>query len=210
MNQDSLKVDWKKESGEHYKGHADGLLKDVFPWFVKDVEVYANFDFFNASVLEIGGGPGHMAEQFLTKSISRVVEADLSEGMLRFALEKNLADDRLEFIQANVENLPFKTNTFDLIFSRGSIFFWQDLPAALLQIKRVLSANGVAFIGGGYGMETPEEIVAPIIAKRKERSQKIPKIDLDKLIKLAETIGGRAKIISKKGRGFWFIWQPNA
>ena len=58
---------------------------------------------------------------------------------------------------ADVHALPFRDNSFDLVISRGSIFFWRDQSTALREIVRVLKPGGYAFIGGGYGRLLPKE-----------------------------------------------------
>lgn len=44
-----------------------------------------------------------------------------------------------------------KDESVDLGVSRGSVFFWEDLPRALTEIYRVLAPSGWAYIGGGFG-----------------------------------------------------------
>jgi ubiquinone/menaquinone biosynthesis C-methylase UbiE len=61
------------------------------------------------------------------------------------------AAERLRFVCADVHELPFADASFDIVVSRGSIYFWRDHTRALQEVMRVLRPDGVAFIGGGSG-----------------------------------------------------------
>ena len=61
--------------------------------------------------------------------------------------------------------MPFEDNYADLVVSRGSIFFWEDLGKAFSEILRVLKPGGVAFIGGGFGSAKIEEDIVKKMAK---------------------------------------------
>jgi ubiquinone/menaquinone biosynthesis C-methylase UbiE len=54
-------------------------------------------------------------------------------------------------VKSDVHATPFPDNSFDLIVSRGSVFFWNDLPGALREISRILKPGGIIFCGGGLG-----------------------------------------------------------
>jgi SAM-dependent methyltransferase len=56
-----------------------------------------------------------------------------------------------------VENIPFIDNYFDLIVSRGSIFFWEDMAKGLSEAYRVLKNGGAAYIGGGTSRLMPRD-----------------------------------------------------
>ncbi|MGH1353309.1 MAG: class I SAM-dependent methyltransferase [Methyloligellaceae bacterium] len=60
-------------------------------------------------------------------------------------------------IQGDPENLPFESGAFDLVISALSLHFVNDLPGALLQIRRVLRPDGL-FIGVMPGGRTLFEL----------------------------------------------------
>jgi len=64
---------------------------------------------------------------------------------------------------ADEEFLPFKENSFDLILSLLSLHWVNDLPGALIQIRRILKGNGL-FIGSMFGPETLSELRQAIMA----------------------------------------------
>ena len=55
------------------------------------------------------------------------------------------------------EFLPFKANSFDLVFSNLNMQFINEIPQFLLQIKEVLKPNGI-FIASFFGEENLREL----------------------------------------------------
>lgn len=200
------KVVWKYESGDSFESFADNIIAPIYPWIYKDCCNILGESMSGKEILEIGGGPGHMAKEILSHPVSTLVELDLSSGMLKKSQKRN--KENIHFAQATASNIPFKSHYFDVVFSRGSIMFWNDIPKSFSEIKRVLKSDGVAIIGGGYGMSTPSDIVDKVRAQHNNKSS-IPKLnflDIEQMLKVA---GGISSIISKPKRGFWIKWQPN-
>jgi SAM-dependent methyltransferase len=61
--------------------------------------------------------------------------------------KKVLADYRPRLAAADVRSLPFPENTFDLIYSMGTIEHFADYGAAVRELHRVLKPSGIAIIG---------------------------------------------------------------
>jgi ubiquinone/menaquinone biosynthesis C-methylase UbiE len=93
-----------------------------------------------------------MGMEIAKRSNLRLYLLDINSGVLAEA-ENNFKEqgmaERSTVIKAPVEELPFIDDYFDLIVSRGSIFFWQDITSGLQEIYRVLKPGRVAFVGGG-------------------------------------------------------------
>jgi SAM-dependent methyltransferase len=87
-----------------------------------------------ARALEIGGR-GAIAPRLLDRGIGLVVSADLSAGMA--ARAGGLA------VAADEEALPFAPASFDLVVACGSLHWVNDLPGALVQIRRILAPDGL-------------------------------------------------------------------
>ncbi len=98
-------------------------------------------------VLDAGCGAGHAALA-VAPHCARVVACDLSAAML--AQVRKLAQERsLENIttqEADVEQLPFADETFDVVLSRLSGHHWPRPKAALDEFARVLKAGGRAVL----------------------------------------------------------------
>ncbi|MDD4127036.1 MAG: class I SAM-dependent methyltransferase, partial [Methanomicrobium sp.] len=54
-------------------------------------------------------------------------------------------------LQGDVHDIPLENDYADLIISRGSIFFWDDIQTAFKEIYRVLKPGGKTYVGGGFG-----------------------------------------------------------
>ncbi len=87
-------------------------------------------------VLDAGGGTGRVA-QFL-KPARQVVVADLSVGMLRYALEK----EGLQAAAALTEQLPFPDGTFDRIVMVDALHHVFEQEASVRELWRVLAPGG--------------------------------------------------------------------
>ena len=87
------------------------------------------------TVLDLGSGP--FVNSFeLKKRAKFVVSADLSEAMLATKVTQSVC--------ADMDNLPFLPNSFDLVFSNFAMQWSNDLAALLKQIKSVLKPGGKA------------------------------------------------------------------
>lgn len=200
-------MDWKNDNGEHFEKHASEVLLPVYPWLLQDLCNASSLPLSGLRILEIGCGPGFMLEQLNSCQPELLVGVDQSFAMLRRALQNGKSSNAF-LVQADACELPFSESSFDLVFSRGSIFFWKDLERALTLIKKCLKSSGKAFIGGGYGLSTPQEIVDKVYSQYANKPKSsVPKLDLDSLLNLATSIGGKAKILQAKKRGFWLLWE---
>jgi SAM-dependent methyltransferase len=84
--------------------------------------------------LEIGGR-GAVAPRLSARGIGLVVSADLSPAMAARAGGLPVAADE--------EALPFADAAFDLVVAMGSLHWVNDLPGALVQIRRMLAPDGL-------------------------------------------------------------------
>jgi ubiquinone/menaquinone biosynthesis C-methylase UbiE len=99
-------------------------------------------------VLDLGCGAGHAS--FATAPFAReVIAFDLTQSMLEVtaATAKQRSFSNIRTIQGSAEELPFPGAEFDFVVSRYSAHHWNDVPAALREVKRVLNPSGqVCFI----------------------------------------------------------------
>ncbi len=105
-----------------------------------------NFD----RALDLGCHQGAVEKMGLAPDkIGTLVSADLSPAMIAGASGMRVAADE--------EQLPFADKSFDLIVSALSLHWTNDLPGALIQIRRALVADGL-FMGAIFGGETLTEL----------------------------------------------------
>ena len=101
-------------------------------------------------ILEIGFGPG-VSTQLASEKASQgfISGIDHSETMVQAASRRNSAAiqaGRMELKHGDVASLPFADETFDIVFSLHSIYFWPDPLAGLKELKRVLKTGGLLAI----------------------------------------------------------------
>ena len=100
----------------------------------------------DAMALDMGCGGGHVAFR-LAPLVGKVVAVDLSASMLRVvnseAQRRGLHNLVTEC--ASAETLPHPAATFDLALTRYSAHHWNDVPAGLAQMRRVLKPGGQAY-----------------------------------------------------------------
>lgn len=100
--------------------------------------------------LDLGGRSGIMAPLLLGRSgIETVVRTDLSPAMA--ALGGGLR------VAADEELLPFAPGAFDLVVSNLSLHWVNDLPGALIQVRRALRPDGL-FLAALFGGDTLFEL----------------------------------------------------
>lgn len=86
----------------------------------------------NSKILELGGGDGYLAKVISEKGYN-VTSLDMNPWHpLEFPVKK-----------IDGKNIPFPSDTFDLIFTSQVISHVEDLNAFFNEIKRVLKKNGV-------------------------------------------------------------------
>ena len=103
-------------------------------------------------VLEIGCGTGSIwtGHENIVSRCGKLILTDLSEGMLETA-EKNIGErDNVEFRKADIQNLPFKDEGFDVVIANSMLYHVPDIEKGLEEVRRVLRKGGV-FYCSTYG-----------------------------------------------------------
>lgn len=104
----------------------------------------------NATVLEIGSGPGELALEIARRRpADDIVGIDLADAMIETAGRRAVAerlDDRVRFVLADAARLPLADDSIDVAVSTLSLHHWADPPAVFREIGRVLRPGAVALI----------------------------------------------------------------
>ncbi|MBE5940967.1 MAG: methyltransferase domain-containing protein [Lachnospiraceae bacterium] len=129
-----------------------------FPW------VYEQCAFRKGScVLEIGCGNGAMwIENYTRLPVDFLVTLnDISEGMLRDTkreLERlEHANSIFQYDLFDCHSIPYKDASFDYVIANHVLFYCEDLPRVLTEIRRVLKKEGL-FVCSTYGEDHMKEI----------------------------------------------------
>ena len=109
-------------------------------------------------ILDAGTGTGRaVPDLFGSYKKANLVALDLSEKMLNKTSRHGSLFRSPHLVCADIEQLPFVDNTFDLVFSSLSMQWCNDLNAALLEAKRVLKPGGL-FVFSTFGPDTLKEL----------------------------------------------------
>jgi SAM-dependent methyltransferase len=122
--------------------------------------------------LDVGCGGGDLGLAVVGQSACAAVLLDRSPVMVRASRERAVAaglTDRVAVLAGDVQALPLRDGGIDLIVSRGSLMFWDDLPRAFGELYRVLAPGGTAICGGGLGPPEIREAIRRAMARRDPR-----------------------------------------
>ena len=99
------------------------------------------------TVLEIGCGTGNiwLGNENIASRCGKLILTDLSEGMLE-AAKKNLGErDNIEYRKADIQELPFMDDAFDLVIANSMLYHVPDIQQGLREVRRVLKKDGVFY-----------------------------------------------------------------
>ncbi|MCG7199030.1 malonyl-ACP O-methyltransferase BioC [Marinobacter pelagius] len=93
------------------------------------------------TILDLGCGTGWFTRKLQALfPEARVVGVDLSPGMIEKA--RTASPDRIQWLTADAESLPFAAGSFDLVFSNLMIQWCHDPQSVLSQCRRLVTPNG--------------------------------------------------------------------
>lgn len=98
------------------------------------------------TILDIATGTGDFALAAMRLKNCSVTGIDISEGMIaegRKKIQKKGYDDRISFIRADSENLPFAEGSFDAAIVGFGVRNFENTELGLSEIFRVLKTGGM-------------------------------------------------------------------
>jgi len=116
------------------------LTPHLEEWHKNAIKLTANLS--NRSILEVGCGNGDFALCLSDKN-SNITAVDFSRKAISIARKKaKTLNSKVRFMVADAQNLPFKDNSFDMIFSCECLEHVENPERVLLEFNRVLKENG--------------------------------------------------------------------
>lgn len=96
------------------------------------------------ALLDVAGGTGDVASRVLAASGpgARAVICDISAEMIQAGAERAGGEERLAFVRANAERLPFPERSFDAYTVAFGMRNFTHMDAALAEAFRVLKPGG--------------------------------------------------------------------
>ena len=185
------------------------IYAPIYPFIAGQIK--KKFNITDGLCIDIGSGPAALSIALARITNLHIHAMDVSKHSYKIAAT-NIADQNLESriatVMGNAESLPFEDNFADLIVSRGSIFFWDDLIKAFNEILRVLKPGGKTYIGGGFGNAELKKTIFKEIAKQNDSFSKKGKGKLTpENIKRIKKAIGQSNVqkydITHGDAGFW-------
>jgi len=213
MNEKSMK---RKQDPEGMDRIAKTLFAPVYPvlaeYFLRGIGRR------NGTCLDLGSGPGHLAMAVAQASAMKVYALDRSPEVQEI-IRKNLRDAGLEGkvipLAGDVAKIPLADASVDLVVSRGSVYFWDDLNAAFRETARVLRPGGMAFIGGGFGNADLREQIVPAMAERRPGwkdfyRENMSDATTERLRQASTGISGVTSDVRADDSGVWIVMRWGA
>lgn len=126
-----------------------------FPWIFEQCRISPGL-----RILELGCGDGTLWTNnfsLLPEDIS-ITLSDISSGMLRDARRAiGSSDTRFAFRAFDCRKIPYKDESFDLVIANHVLFYCDDIPSVLKEIRRVLAPGG-RFLCSAYGKAHMQEV----------------------------------------------------
>ncbi|WP_444994971.1 malonyl-ACP O-methyltransferase BioC [Aliikangiella sp. IMCC44359] len=110
------------------------------------------------AILDVGCGTGFCSRHLRSKfSGAKVTGVDIAPGMIEQAKKQQRLFRKIDYQVADVDELPFKNNQFDLVFSSLTVQWLPDLKQTFKELNRVLKPGGL-LIFSTLGPDTLTEL----------------------------------------------------
>ena len=174
---------------------ATQVLDPVYPYLARYIADTFGLKNYEGVGIDIGGGAGDLITA-LCKATRNIywINADINPWYLPYVNKKaqnNNCIHRIAFMKADATDLPFKDDFADVITSRASFHFWDNMEKGFSEIKRVLKPGGKAIVGRGFPPNMPTDTARAI---RKKQNHRITGYDPDKFAHDFEKIMKNLKI----------------
>lgn len=148
-----MNMDIKKQLVEFYEKNADFRENSQKSWWkimMRDRFLFHMKERGLTSYLEIGAGTGQDSVYFKENGLKPTC-IDLSPRHVGFCLEKGLEARVMDFYE-----LDFKDGMFQGLFAMNCLLHvpFDDLGKVLGELRRVMTRDGIAFIGNYGGRDT--------------------------------------------------------
>jgi len=137
-------------SATYTHGHHESVLRSHSWRTVANSAAYLESELTaGRSLLDVGCGPGTITVDFAERlSPGRVVGVDAAAGIVEQArqLAASRGLDTVEFVTADLYDLPFADDTFDIVHAHQVLQHVADPVAALREMRRVAKPGGLVAV----------------------------------------------------------------
>jgi ubiquinone/menaquinone biosynthesis C-methylase UbiE len=114
-------------------------------------------------VVDIGCGSGLNVKRLHEKSSkAKTYGVDYSRTSVKKSIQTNeelIEKGCIEIVEANVLDMPFENNKFDIATAFSTIFFWPDIVNSFKEVKRILKDDGKFIMVHGMTINDESEEV---------------------------------------------------
>lgn len=146
------------------------VFAPIYPMIAQQIK--EEFNITKGICVDLGSGPAALSINLARITDLRIHAIDASKHSFKIAtdnIKEQEFEDQIIPVLGSVEDMPFEDNFADIIVSRGSIFFWDDLNKAFNEIFRILKPGGKTAIGGGFGSAEMKEKIFAVMAKKDDK-----------------------------------------
>jgi ubiquinone/menaquinone biosynthesis C-methylase UbiE len=137
-----------------------------YPYLAKQMHEALGRD--SGAVLEIGpyalGISLALAERSPEFAITIVDDVPEMLEQFRRDLSGHPCAGQITITEGDKYHLPFPDESFDLVFFRGALFFWDQQQRIVSEVHRTIKPGGVGIAGGGFGDEAPNDLIEEHLA----------------------------------------------
>ena len=187
------------------------LWTKIYPYLA--IQVMEHYGRHPGAVLELGPFSGGISVELARLnpglSISLAAQDPGVVDYLQKEMEGVGLNRKVEINRSELDNLVFADCLFDLVLFRGAYFFLDQEGKILREVERVLKGDGLAFIGGGYGKDTPEALIKEIADESRDLNDRLGRrrVTEGEVIAMVNRAGLASQVRIEKQGGLWLVIQ---
>jgi SAM-dependent methyltransferase len=190
------------------------LWTKIYPYLA--IQVMEHYGRSYGVVLELGPFAGGISVELARLnpglSISLAAQDPGVVDYLRKEMEGAGLNRKMEVNRSELDSLVFVDCLFDLVVFRGAYFFLDQEGKILREVERVLKGDGLAFIGGGYGKDTPEALIEEIVDESRDLNDRLGRrrVTEAEVMAMVNRAGLASRVRIEKQGGLWLVIQKLA
>jgi SAM-dependent methyltransferase len=187
------------------------LWRKIYPYLAAQGMEYYGKTY--GDVLEVGPFSGGISVELTRRNpdlnITIAAQDRGAVGYLQKEIEDAGLNRKIEVIWSELDNLIFADCLFDLVIFRGAYFFLDEGGRILWEIYRILKEDGLAFIGGGYGKNTPQELINEIADESRVLNDRLGRrrVTEGEVTTMVNNAGLTSHTRIEKEGGLWLVIQ---
>lgn len=112
----------------------------MYKGIVKELDIQDN-----PRILDVGFGNGYLEKLIIKKGNCTMEGIDISQDMVKKATSMNhkyVESGNMKFKLGNCCSMDYKEDSFDVVITMNTIYFWEDTKKGMSEIYRVLKSGG--------------------------------------------------------------------